>query len=176
MNNLTAHDPFAETGFDELFRGFFRPVRTERAPVAIKMDVTEMDNAYVVKAEIPGVANAKREILLTEGGAAHLVTGDQEADGIKFRKWLMITRRTITSNSVDLTFAFVVTVQVPVEAHEIYTDEIVRKALASVTLRGAIPSAEILDKMPFKLNELADFKGVRSIMPGNWVSEQNSPS
>jgi HSP20 family protein len=56
MNNLTAHDPFAETGFDELFRGFFRPVRTVRAPAAIKMDVTEMENAYVVKAEIPGVA------------------------------------------------------------------------------------------------------------------------
>jgi HSP20 family protein len=66
MNNLTAHDPFAETGFDELFRGFFRPVRTERAPVAIKMDVTEMDNAYVVKAEIPGVA--KEEIQVSIDG------------------------------------------------------------------------------------------------------------
>ncbi len=56
MSNLVTYDPFAETGFDELFRGFFRPVRAERASVAIKMDVTEMDNAYVVKAEIPGVA------------------------------------------------------------------------------------------------------------------------
>ena len=56
MSNLTAYDPFAESGFDELFRGFFRPVRVEKAPVAIKMDVTEQENAYVVKAEIPGVA------------------------------------------------------------------------------------------------------------------------
>ena len=45
--------------------------------------------------EVPGVTNAKREIMLTEGGAAHLVTGDQEADGMKIRKWLMITRRTV---------------------------------------------------------------------------------
>jgi HSP20 family protein len=56
MSNLTAYDPFAETGFDELFRGFFRPVRVEKSPAAIKMDVTEVDNAYVVKAEIPGVS------------------------------------------------------------------------------------------------------------------------
>ena len=56
MNNMTAYDPLAESGFDELFRGFFRPVRVEKAPAAIKMDVAELDNAYVVKAEIPGVA------------------------------------------------------------------------------------------------------------------------
>jgi len=55
MSNLTAYVPFAESGFDELFRGFFRPVRVEKAPAAIMMDVTEQDNAYVVRAEIPGV-------------------------------------------------------------------------------------------------------------------------
>ena len=57
MNQLTTYDPFADTGIDELFRGFFRPVRFEKAgPATIKMDVTEQDNAYLVKAEIPGVA------------------------------------------------------------------------------------------------------------------------
>jgi HSP20 family protein len=55
MNQLTAYDPFADAGIDELFRGFFRPVRVEKSPATIKMDVTEQDNAYVVKAEIPGV-------------------------------------------------------------------------------------------------------------------------
>jgi HSP20 family protein len=56
MSNVTAYVPFADSGFDELFRGFLRPVRVEKAPAAIKMDVTEQENAYVVKAEIPGVA------------------------------------------------------------------------------------------------------------------------
>ena len=57
MNQLTTYDPFVDTGIDELFRGFFRPVRFEKAaPATIKMDVTEQDNAYLVKAEIPGVA------------------------------------------------------------------------------------------------------------------------
>ncbi len=55
MNHLTTYDPFAESGIDDLFRGFFRPVRVEKAPATIKMDVTEQDSAYVVKAEIPGV-------------------------------------------------------------------------------------------------------------------------
>ena len=55
MNHLTTYDPFAESGIDDLFRGFFRPVRVEKTSASIKMDVTEQDNAYVVKAEIPGV-------------------------------------------------------------------------------------------------------------------------
>jgi HSP20 family protein len=55
MNHLTTYDPFAESGIDDLFRGFFRPVRVEKTPAAIKMDVTEQNGAYLVKAEIPGV-------------------------------------------------------------------------------------------------------------------------
>ncbi len=115
--------------------------------------------------EVPGVLNAKREIMLTDGGAAHLVTGDQEAEGVKFRKWLMVTRRSVTSNNADLTFAFVVTAQVPIEAQEAYTDAAIRAALASTQLRGSIPKAEILDRMPFTISDFADFRSVRSIVP-----------
>ena len=54
---LQMYDPFADTGFDELFRGFFRPVRSsdKNAPAAIRIDVTESDKDYTVHAEIPGV-------------------------------------------------------------------------------------------------------------------------
>ena len=57
MSNLISYDPFADTGMDELFRGFFKPVRFEgtKAPVTIKMDVTENDRGYLVHAEMPGV-------------------------------------------------------------------------------------------------------------------------
>jgi len=57
MNNLVSYDPFVDTGMDELFRGFFKPVRFEgtRAPVTIKMDVTETGDGYMVHAEMPGV-------------------------------------------------------------------------------------------------------------------------
>ena len=58
MTNLVSYDPFAETGLDELFRGFFAPVRFEgapRTPITIKMDVTETDDGYMIHAEMPGV-------------------------------------------------------------------------------------------------------------------------
>lgn len=57
MTNLVTYDPFLDTGMDELFRGFFKPVRMEgaRAPVMIKMDVTETGDGYMVHAEMPGV-------------------------------------------------------------------------------------------------------------------------
>lgn len=57
MTNLVTYDPFAETGLDELFRGFFTPVRLEgaRAPTMIKMDVMETEDGYKVHAEMPGV-------------------------------------------------------------------------------------------------------------------------
>jgi HSP20 family protein len=57
MQNLISYDPRVDSNFDELFRGFFRPVRLEGAPtpVTIKMDVTETENGYLVHAELPGV-------------------------------------------------------------------------------------------------------------------------
>ena len=58
MKSLISYDPMADTGVDELFRGFFKPVRWEgaQAPVMIKMDVTETTDGYLVHAEMPGVA------------------------------------------------------------------------------------------------------------------------
>jgi HSP20 family protein len=57
MTNLVTFDPFAETGMDEWFRGFFKPMRLEgtREPITIKMDLTEMKDGYMVHAELPGV-------------------------------------------------------------------------------------------------------------------------
>src|ERR671926_308235 len=44
MASLQVYDPFADTGFDELFRGFFQPVRGaagRASPAPIKVDVSE---------------------------------------------------------------------------------------------------------------------------------------
>jgi len=119
--------------------------------------------------DLPGVSNAKREIMLTEGGAAHLLIGDQESEGVKFRKWMMITRRSITGRGNDSTTAFIVTAQVPVEANNDYPEEAIRKALGSVTLRASVPRQEILDHLPFQVSELAKFEGVRSLIPGQAI-------
>jgi hypothetical protein len=129
------------------------------------------------KINLPGVSNAKREVLLTESGAAHLVSGDQEAQGVKFRKWLMITRRSITGQGEDVPFSFIVTAQVPAEASDAYPEEVIRKALQTVAVRGEIPPQEILDQMPFRVTERANFEGVRLLVPRQAVmlTERNGP-
>ena len=67
MNTLRVYDPLADASIDQLFRGFFRPVRATRdAAAAIKIDVTEKPDAYVVHAEIPGVR--KEDIQVTIEG------------------------------------------------------------------------------------------------------------
>jgi HSP20 family protein len=59
MANLTRYDPLnIDSVFDDFFKGFLvRPMRMEGVPKVadIKMDVSESDGAYKVKAEIPGV-------------------------------------------------------------------------------------------------------------------------
>lgn len=64
MANITRFDPFRELArlepfgdIDDLFKGFmWRPVfRGSEAEPQIKIDVSENDKAYTVKAEIPGV-------------------------------------------------------------------------------------------------------------------------
>ena len=67
MNTLQVYDPFADAALENIFRGFFKPVRALRdAPATIKVDVTERPDAYVVHAEIPGVA--KEDIQVTVEG------------------------------------------------------------------------------------------------------------
>ena len=67
MAQLQAYDPISGAAIDDLFRGFFAPVRLEKSgPAAIKMDVTETDQGYLVRAEVPGVK--KDEIQVTIEG------------------------------------------------------------------------------------------------------------
>jgi HSP20 family protein len=57
MNPLRVNNPFDVDLFDDAFRGFLRPWKFESAAQAprIKIDLTEHENNYAVKAEIPGV-------------------------------------------------------------------------------------------------------------------------
>ncbi|MEX3693443.1 Hsp20/alpha crystallin family protein [Paraburkholderia sp. BR14263] len=60
MSNLTRYDPFSMEPVSDLFQGLFRPMRgmlaaEESELAAIKLDVTENEKAYTVKAELPGV-------------------------------------------------------------------------------------------------------------------------
>ena len=56
MNALQVYGPFADAGFEDLVRNFFKPVREARDTAApIKVDVVEKPDSFVVRAEVPGV-------------------------------------------------------------------------------------------------------------------------
>jgi HSP20 family protein len=76
MASLTRYTPFDET-FDDLFKGFFvRPMSldNQHSVQQVRMDVSEDDGAYVVRAEIPGVK--KEDINVTIEGNQVAITAE----------------------------------------------------------------------------------------------------
>ncbi|NWG38670.1 MAG: Hsp20/alpha crystallin family protein [Hydrogenophilaceae bacterium] len=80
MPNVTRYDPFetAIEPFDDLFRGFFRPVRMDRELPQFKMDVKENDQAYTVHADLPGVK--KEDIHITIDGNTVTVSAETRSE------------------------------------------------------------------------------------------------
>jgi HSP20 family protein len=80
MQNLISYEPRTDMAFDELFRGFFKPVRVEGAsgPVTIKMDVIETENGYLVHCETPGVK--KDDIDVAIEGKLVTITAEAKRD------------------------------------------------------------------------------------------------
>jgi HSP20 family protein len=78
MANLTRFNPFDDT-IDDLFRGFFvRPLSYDvpAGAAQFRVDVSENENAYTLRAEIPGVK--KNDINIT-------IDGDTVAIGAEVR-------------------------------------------------------------------------------------------
>ena len=112
----------------------------------------------------PGVSNVKREILLTASGAAHLISANQEHEGTKVRKWMLLTWK------AGMDFTVLVTAIVPeAAAKNPYNDAAMRKMFASLSLRDQVPKEEILGLLPFQVADLADFRSVRPIAGGRGV-------
>ena len=85
MTALQVYGPFADPGFDEFVRGFFKPLRHVREGAApIKVDVVEKGDAYVVRADLPGVAKDGIEVTI-EGKqvtiAAEVKRESEQKDG-----------------------------------------------------------------------------------------------
>jgi HSP20 family protein len=88
MNHLRVYDPFARSAvhdtLNDIVREFIAPARADQQALAIRSDVSETDNAYVVRAEIPGVR--KEDIQVTiDGGevtiGAEVKRGHEARDG-----------------------------------------------------------------------------------------------
>ena len=95
-----------------------------------------------------GVNVEKREPMQLSFGKGFLFTGRQAADKVFYKKWLLV------ASASDLTV--LVTVQIP-ESESAYSDQVVRAALATLSVRAKVPDAEALSLLPFAVGNLGGF-------------------
>jgi len=116
----------------------------------------EVKNAFT--ANPAGTGGVKPESIETSAGTAYYTIENAKEGNTSLRRYSMIVS--------GGTFSGYIAVQVPEDASKIYTDDAVRQMFASVTLRKEVPVDEQLGLLPFKLNDLANFKNVRTLAPG----------
>ena len=118
----------------------------------------------------PGLTDMKRESFPFESGIGFLFSGQTRENGVTLYKWFLLA--TAAGGAGQL--AMLINVQVPEAAHAVYSDEVIRKALKSVTFRPT-PLQEQLSLMPFKINEMAGFR-VMQVMPAGGVILTEGPT
>ena len=102
-----------------------------------------------------GTSSAKPESLETGAGTAYYTAETAKNGSGVFRHYSMVLSGGAFSGYID--------VQVPENATKIFTDDAVRKMLASAVVRKEVPVDEQLALMPFKVGNLGDFKNVRAL-------------
>jgi hypothetical protein len=137
-----------------------------------KVAVTVLDLPAVAYEEIersifakdqPGMTNMKRESFPFASGIGFLATGQIHDGGTTLHKWFLLA---LPQTVKDLTL--LINVEVPEAALSVYSDAVIRKALASVAFRPT-PTEEQLAMLPFKLNEMAGFRVMQAIPTGGVI-------
>jgi hypothetical protein len=118
-----------------------------------------------------GIAELKRESFPFSSGMGILISGAAKEKDVTVHKWFLFATA-VGGQVQDL--AMLVSVQVPAAAATVYSDAVIRKALASVTFRPT-PVQERLGLLPFKLNDLAGFR-VLQVLPTGGVILTDGPS
>jgi hypothetical protein len=113
-----------------------------------------------------GVEIDKREPIELTIGKGFILSGKQTTGTAHYRKWLLVA-------AAD-NFTALVTVQVP-EQDEVYTDKVVRDALATLALRASVPDAERLSLLPFTVGNMAGFH-IDDILPGRALMLVDAPA
>ena len=107
---------------------------------------------------------AKRESFPFDSGVGFLISGVVKKDGATLHRWSLLAQA-VGGTVQDLTT--LINVEVPESAFSVYSDAVVRKALASVTFRPA-PIKEQLSLLPFRFGDLAGFEVIQ-VMPTGTV-------
>jgi len=134
----------------------------------------ELETAAFSKAQRE-LQHAKRESFPFASGIGFLITGTGQQNGATVHRWSLLA---MAVGSVP-NLTMLINVEVPESALSIYSDAVIRKALASVTFRPA-PIQEQLGLMPFKFRDLAGFQVMQvlatgSVILGDDTSDSNEP-
>ncbi len=113
-----------------------------------------------------GITVEKREPMQLGIGRALLFTGRQVVDKTRYRKWLLLAA------TDDLTA--LVNVQAP-EQSGVYSERVVRAALATLAVRPTVPEAEQLSLLPFTVGDLAGFH-VDGVLRGRALILSDAPA
>jgi hypothetical protein len=134
----------------------------------VKIIVTELPKEAFASIETafnsdqPAGNRPKLEPFATESGTKAYITRETATDdGAAVRRFSLLLS--------GPGFSGYVAVQVPDIANAAYSDEAVRKMLATVTLRKDVPPDEQLGLLPFKMDELSGFKTMRTLPTGSTV-------
>src|SRR5258706_11931647 len=100
-----------------------------------------------------GITEDKRESLTLASGKAVLVMGNEQENGQKFRKWILLAQLPEG--------AALVAVLVPESAIKTYSDDVIRASLSSLAVRATVPLDEQIALVPFKLTDLSGLRPVR---------------
>ena len=133
-------------------------------PAAAYSQLEKTLDADALKKE--GITVEKREPMQLGVGKGFLLTGRQVADKTHYRRWLLLVA------TDDLTA--LVNVQAP-EQNSVYSDKVVRAALATLAVRAAVPDAVQLSLLPFSVGELAGFH-VDGILRGRALMLSDAPT
>jgi hypothetical protein len=120
----------------------------------------QFDKAMVPDAmKKQGIVVERRTPIDLADGKGFVLSGRETADNHHFRKWLLVAA------VGDLTAVVHFQVQ---EQDSTYSEEIVRAAFATLTVRARVPDAEQLALIPFKIGELAGFR-IEDVVPGRGI-------
>jgi hypothetical protein len=109
-----------------------------------------------------GLTGVKRESFPFASGVGFLMTGQAQEDGATVHRWFLLAN-SVAGGSQRL--AVLINVGVADAARSVYTDALIRNALASVTFRPP-PIEEQLGMLPFKIGELAGFRVMQALAAG----------
>jgi hypothetical protein len=100
-----------------------------------------------------GVTEDKRETLTLAKGKAVFVMGNEQENGQKFRKWMLLGQ---LPEGVALVAALV-----PEAALKTYSDDVIRASFSTLAVRAVVPVEEQIALMPIKLTDLSGLRPIR---------------